>query len=206
MHSWRKFVCHSGIGICLLASVSAAQQSPLVTTGHINNVPYTIRHLPISSFPELPEIVAGALTRRGCLIPQTYEAHGPENVIYGNFERRSFPPGFPSPPPDSQDWAVLCSSQGTVSLLVFFAGAPSTPITLASAPETSRLSPRPGQNELGFDWGIDRASPERVHEAQTGLSPRPQPLTHDAIADSAIEQRTIYRYFSKGAWTQLPMP
>jgi hypothetical protein len=181
--------------VMLAGAALSAQQPSLVTTGRINNVPYAIHHLPVNSFPDLPKPTADALTRRGCLIPQTYEAHGPENVIHGSFER-----------PGSADWAVLCSSQGTVSLLVFFASAPGSPIALASAPETSRLSPRPGQNELGFDWGIDRASPERVHEAQTGLSPRPPATDHDAIADSTIEQRTIYRYFSNGSWTQLPLP
>jgi hypothetical protein len=193
-----------GFLIAMLAGAALSAQQPgpstLVTTGRINNAPYTIRHLPVSSFPDLPKPAADALTRRGCLIPQTYEAYGPENVIHGSFER-----------PGSTDWAVLCSSQGTVSLLVFLASAPvsnglATPIPLASVPETSRLSPRPGRNDLGFDWGIDSAAPERVHDAQIGLNPRPQPLTHDAIADSTVEQRTVYRYFSSGSWTQLPLP
>ena len=190
------------VALLLVAAALRAQQptpSGLVTTGHLTvnkkAVPYTIRRLPVSAFPDLPRPVAEELSRRGCLIPQSYEAHGPENVIHGSFERAG-----------STDWAVLCSAQGSVSLLAFFSGALESPVTLASASETSRLSLRLGWNELGFDWGIDAASPERVREAQIGLSPRPRLLDHDAIADSAIEQRTVYRYFSGGAWTQLPLP
>jgi hypothetical protein len=190
------------VALLLAAAALCAQQpapSGLVTTGHLtvnkSPVAYTIRRLPVSTFPDLPQPVVGELSRRGCLIPQTYEAHGPENVIRGSFERAG-----------STDWAVLCSVHGTVSLLVFFSDAPGSPVTLASASETSRLSLRPGWNELGFDWGIDAASPERVRQAQSGLSPRPPCLDHDAIADSAIEQKTVYRHFAKGSWDLLPMP
>ncbi len=87
--------------------------SPLNTSGQVivdgHSTPYLIRHLPVNSFPQLPPAVQDALTRRGCLIPQTYEAHQPENVVHASLER-----------PGSSDWAVLCSANGTVSLLVFF--------------------------------------------------------------------------------------
>jgi hypothetical protein len=190
--------------------------SHLVTTGRVSVnggfVPYTVRHLPVSSFPELPAPVVAELTRRGCLIPQTYEAHGPENVIRGSFERAG-----------SADWAVLCSvvrglAVGRVSLLVFFASNLATPATLATASETDRLQPRPGSSadfaEWGFNWGIDPASPHRLQEAQNGLEasaptrpgPRPAPFDHDALADSVIERRTVYHYYAKGVWSALPLP
>ena len=59
---------------------------------------------------------------------------------------------------------------------------------------------------LGFNWGIDPASPEQVHQAQAGLSPRPARLDHDALADAVIEQKTSYHIFSSGRWTLLTMP
>lgn len=189
--------------LCLLTAVSAIAQQPdpssLVTTGQValgdKQVPYRIRRLPVSSFPDLPLAVAAELTRRGCLIPQTYEARRPENVIHTALES-----------PGSNDWAVLCSTQGTVSLLVFFASAPSQPATLATAPETDRLQPCPGSDALGFNWGIDPASPQRVHEAQIGLTPRPSRLDHDALADSIVDRKVIYRYFSKGNWSLVDLP
>jgi hypothetical protein len=189
--------------LCLLVAVSAPAQQPetsnLVTTGQIeingSQVPYRIRHLPPSSFPDFPVTVAGELTRRGCLIPQTYEAHRPENVLHASLEAAG-----------SKDWAVLCSEKGTVSLLVFFGSRPGQPITLASALETDRLQAHPSSNVLGFNWGIDAASPQTVHEAQIGLSPRPPRPDHDALADSVIDHKTIYRYFNNGAWSLLDLP
>ena len=107
------------IGV-LIAVHSQPVSDSLDVSGQINvagrSTPYLIRHLPVNSFPQLPPAIHDALTRRGCLIPQTYEAHGPENVVHASLERQG-----------SSDWAVLCSANGTVSLLVFFAGNYATP-------------------------------------------------------------------------------
>lgn len=183
----------------VLASAQDADLAHLVTRGQValdgNTRAYIVRHLPPSSFPDLPLAVAGELTERGCLIPQTYEAHHPENVVHGSFQR-----------PGSSDWALLCSVKGNVSLLVFFGAALGKPGVLATAPETARLKAHDPTGVLGFNWGIDPASPEAVHEAQIGISPRPAPLDHDAIADSAIDHSTVYHYFAKGAWTVADLP
>ncbi len=159
------------------------------------SVPYLIRRLPVSSFPELPSAVAELLNQRGCMIPQTYEAHRPENVIRASLQRAG-----------SSDWAVLCAARGTVSLLVFFASAPSNPMELASAPETERLEAHGANGVFGFNWGIDPATPEQVREAQTGMEPRPPPLDHDALADSIIDGRIVYHFYAKNAWIRLDMP
>jgi hypothetical protein len=156
---------------------------------------YVIQHLPPSSFPDLPAPIADLLNRRGCLIPQTYEARRPENVVHAALEHAG-----------SQDWALLCSVKGTVTLMVFFASAPERPMILATAPETERLQIHDPTGILGFNWGIDPASPTRIHEAQTGMERRPPPPDHDALADSVIDQRTVYRFYSKGKWTLVDMP
>ena len=152
-------------------------------------IPYLIHRLPVSSFPDLPEPVAAQLEKLGCLIPQTYQAHRPENVIHASLER-----------PGSSDWAVLCSSGGTVRLLIFFSSSPESPTALVSEPETSRLETHDLSGVLGFAWGIDPASPRRVHEAQSSMAHRQPMLDHDALADSFIEKGTVYHYFSKDGW------
>ena len=157
--------------------------------------PYLIRHLPISSFPDLPQAVAELLNRRGCLIPQTYQAHHPENVIHASLERAG-----------SSDWAALCAVKGTVSLLVYFASAPANLQMLASAPETGRLQAHSASGVLGFNWGIDPASPEQIREARSGMEHRPAVLDHDALADSMIDHRTVYRFYLRSGWTVLDMP
>lgn len=184
---------------CVLGVLSAGGQSgaqaSLTTAGQIavdgRATRYLVRHLPVSSFPQLPPAVENLLNQRGCLIPQTYEAHQPENVIEASLERRG-----------SKDWAVLCSVHGTVSLLVFF-GNGAAPTVLATAPETERLEAHGADGVLGFDWGIDVASPERVHEAQMGMRHLPARLDHDALADSIIDQTTVYHYYAGDAWTVL---
>ncbi len=185
-----------GAGLTILQALS--QQVPLpaanpfTTSGQIiangRAVPYLVRHLPVSSFPQLPVAVQAELNRRGCLIPQTYEAHAPENVVEASLERAG-----------SKDWAVLCSVKGTVSLLVFFANR-AEPVVLASAPETERLEAHGGAGVLGFDWGIDAATPEQVREAQAGMRKLPPRLDHDALAETVIDQTTVYHYYSGNLW------
>ena len=156
------------------------------------SAPYRIRRLPVNAFPDLPAKIADLLDQRQCLIPQTYEAHHPENVVHASFEHAG-----------SSDWAVLCSEQGKVSLLVFFGSSPATPIVVATAQETERLQRHDSTGVLGFNWAIDPATPETVHQAQSGMEHRPPRLDHDALADSVIDRRTIYRFYAHHAWTKV---
>jgi hypothetical protein len=158
-------------------------------------VSYLIRRLPVVSFPDLPETVAEVLSQRGCLIPQTYQAHRPENVIHASLER-----------PGSSDWAVLCSARGTVELLVFFGRSQSKPVTLASVPELERVQRHDSSGVFGFDWGIDPASPEHVHEAQTGMRQHPPMLDHDALMDTVLNEKTIYHFYAHNVWTVVDVP
>jgi hypothetical protein len=184
---------------CSLAAVELRPQSiplanPLIDTGHVavdgRDVAYRIRNLPINAFPELPAPIIETLTARGCVIPQTYQAKRPENVIHASFER-----------PGSQDWAVLCSAQDKVSLLVFFASASaSKPTVLASVEKTVRLQSHDASGELGFDWGIDPATPRQVHDAEASLPHRPPLPDHDCVADSIIDRRTVYHHYQDGSW------
>jgi hypothetical protein len=201
------FTLMAGLMIAGLAPIAAqdavhegdAKIDPLTESGNLvsggRSSPYLIHRLPISSFPELPAPIAGVLTQRGCVIPQTYEAHRPENVVHASLERTG-----------SSDWAVLCSAHGTVSLLVFFASAPEHPAVLATAPEKRRLQAQGADKPLGFNWGIDVASPGSVHDAQSGMGHRPSPPDHDALADSVIDHSTIYHFYVKDQWTLLSMP
>lgn len=182
-----------------LAQNADPRSGILTETGQItangHSASYVIHHLPATSFPDLPAPIASTIAVRGCLIPQTYEAHRPENVIHGSLERAG-----------SHDWALLCSVKGTVSLLVFFASAPERPIVLATAPETERLQAHDPSRVLGFNWGIDPASPEQIHDAQIGLEHRPPAPDHDALADSVVDQKTVYHFYSKGKWTLVDLP
>ncbi|HTM16424.1 MAG TPA: hypothetical protein VL135_05955 [Terracidiphilus sp.] len=158
-------------------------------------VSYLVRRLPVNSFPDLPDAVVETLRQRGCLIPQTYQAHRPENVIHASFDRAG-----------SSDWAVLCSAQGKVELLVFFARNPGKAMTVASAPELARIARHDSTGVYGFDWGIDSASPKQVREAQSGLEHHPAAVDHDALADSVLNQKTVYHFYAHEEWTKLDVP
>lgn len=204
MREWQKVSSAAVLALAFSVLQLTAQQNPqaggpYIEAGQVtvggHAIPFRIRHLPVSSFPQLPGAVQNELNRRDCLIPQTYEAHAPENVVEGSLEHAG-----------SKDWAVLCSAGGTVSLLVFFAGRAQDPVVLASVAETDRLAPTQAGGPtplLGFAWGIDAATPEQVREAQIGMKHRPPLLEHDAVAESAIDQWTIYHYFTGGHWRLL---
>jgi hypothetical protein len=195
-HKIRLALFTFGLAACSLA---CAQQPVLDVSGQTlvagRSTPYLIRHLPVSSFPALPEPFVLQLNRRGCLIPQTYQAHRPENVIHASFER-----------PGSSDWAVLCSVQGTVSLLVFFAGNPADLLVLSSAPEMDCLQAHGVSGVLGFNWAIDPASPEQIQQTRQSMTRRPLPIDHDALADSIVDGRIVYRFYTNKLWTTLEMP
>jgi len=179
-------------------SASPKEPPALTVAGEImsggHSTSYLIHQLPPSSFPALPRAVQDELSRRGCMIPQTYAAHRPENVIRANFEGRG-----------DQDWALLCGVRGTVSLLVFFDSNPQ-PAVLASAPATERLQAHDPSGVLGFNWAIDPATPKQVAEAQRGVYPKPAALDHDAVADTIVEHKTIYHFYAKSAWTLVKLP
>jgi hypothetical protein len=181
------FVCLAGPAPSQTADANLLNRSgEAVVNGRAT--PYLIRHLPVNAFPQLPASVQSALMLRDCLIPQTYEAHRPENVVNASLERHG-----------SSDWAVLCSANGKVSLLVFF-GRGGDPMVLATEQETDRLQEHGASPALGFDWAIDQATPETLREAQFGADRSLPVLDHDALADSVIEEKTIYRAYLNGAW------
>lgn len=197
-----------GMAAALLAMGAAAACSQesglggvsrLTETGHLaregRTSDYVIHRLPPSSFPDLPPAIADLLDRRGCLVPQTYAARHPENVVHAALEN-----------PGSVDWAVLCSVKGNVALMVFFASAPEHPMILATAPENEHLQIHDLSGVLGFNWAIDPASPARVHQAQAGMEPRPPKLDHDALADSVINHRTAFHFYTGDRWTLVDLP
>jgi len=177
-----------------LKAAQLTEQGQVMVAGRSTS--YLIRHLPVSSFPELPAGVVDVLNRRRCTIPQTYQARRPENVVHASLEHAG-----------SSDWAVLCSVDGTVSLLVFFDGGAEAgeqvAMVLVTAQEKERLQAHAGSAVLGFNWGIDPATPQQVHDAQNGMEKRPARVDHDALADSVVEQGTVYHFYAKSAWMLL---
>lgn len=172
-----------------LRSQDLPPNSQRLETGEVRSpagdlLQYRIRLLPLASFPALPAPVDAQLSRRHCMIPQSFEARQPENVIRGSFHDSA-----------SADWAVLCSAAGSTTLYVFFAGQFDTPIALRSQTDTAWLGAEPGSSLYGSAWGIATLSPSQLRQ-----SANPD---HDAIDDAHLEHSDTIRYFQNGQWLVL---
>jgi hypothetical protein len=176
--------------LVLAGETKGQQDSEQVETGQVQVAgkvrSYHLRRLPLSSFPDLPPSVSSILAQRGCMIPQTWEAHRPENVIHGAFYQAGH-----------QDWAVLCSQRGESSLLVFRDGM-GMPLELASYRDKDRLAPTTAAGQLGYAWAIDSASPTRLRQFAPG-----QRFEHQGIEDSLVEYSSILHYWRDGQWLSI---
>jgi hypothetical protein len=151
-----------------------------------------IRRLPVEAFPELPAAVAGTLRGRGCAIPQPSKTRR-ENVIRGAF----FEPG-------KSGWAVLCSVDGSSSLLVFRDDRDRNPIELGTTEDSGWLQGDVG-NTYVFSHQIgvaDRAFIER--HAQPSFVKPPDVITHVGINDMFLEKGSSVFYYDHGEWLTLP--
>jgi hypothetical protein len=146
-------------------------------------VAYRIRLLPVSSFPQLPSVVSQQLDEMGCMIPQTYEAREPENVIHGSFEKKG-----------SSDWAALCSADQVTTLYVFFQSDLANPIPLRHQPDSQWL---------GVEWSLDYGSAWGIARRPPRLMPYADHADHDGIEDAFIERSSTVHYFKEGHWTTI---
>ncbi len=190
----------AGLFAGLLAGTLAAAQTTSPSSGATErvesgqsrasdgtHVSYRIRLLPVASFPALPQPVSEWLLQRGCMIPQTFEAQEPENVIHGAFRA-----------PGSDDWAALCSVKGETTLYVFLAGRYTAPLFLRSQPDALWMGHEPGSSVYGSAWGISTRTVEDLHDS-TQIPSRFN-IDHDAIEDADLERSLAIRYLQSGKW------
>lgn len=180
--------CFVLAGATTCAQVNAPPRTERAETGFAiidghAHVPYRIRLLPVSSFPQLPAQVAQKLDGMGCMVPQTYAAREPENVISGSFEKKG-----------SSDWAVLCSLHGVTTLYVFFQSDLTRPIALRHQPDTLWL---------GKEWGEDYGSAWGIAVRPSNLMRRSDQADHDGIEDDFLDQSSMVHYFKEGQWMTL---
>ncbi len=145
-----------------------------------------------NAFPALPSPIARELRARGCAIPQASDLKQPHNVISGEFAK-----------PGQKDWAVLCSVQGTSSILVFWNASPQAPASIAPAADRGFLQTT-GPATIGFSRAItavDRQFILRHYQAYGG--PKPPPIDHQGIDDAFVGKASVTWYFHAGQWRRL---
>lgn len=151
-----------------------------------------IVRLPPTAFPALPAAVIRELQRRRCTIPQETFSKTPNNVIAGQFAR-----------PGQQDWAVLCSTGGASSILVFWKGSARNPAELARMEDKTFLQGLAG-GKIGFSRGLSAIGSDFILEHYRAYGgPKPPPMDHQGIDDAFLEKASVVQYFFKGGWLQL---
>lgn len=152
-----------------------------------------ITRLEPSAFPKLPPEIQAELSRRGCLVPQSYALQAPHNVVRGHFIS-----------PDQLDVAVLCSKHGVSTLLLFHGGSIDSVEELGSARDSNFMQVIGPDLEVGYSWVIEVATPKYIEEHYELFGgPLPPPYDHDGINDIFAEKGSVVLYWDGNAWLNL---
>ena len=151
-----------------------------------------VRLLP-EEFTELPGDIIRDLNTRECLIPQLYGRSKPHNVISGEFKRAG-----------SKDWAILCSTNDVVSILVYWESSAKDVSEIFSEPESDFLQVVDGDGTMGFSRAIDVVGEDHIldHYRSYG-GPEPPKIDHDGISDAFVEKASVVLYLHNGSWIEL---
>lgn len=151
----------------------------------------TMTRLHPDDFPNLPQPIRVALKRRGCLIPQPYNAQSPRNVIRGAFIRAG-----------QIDWAVLCSRGQTSAILIFRNGSTTSVDEIERFDDSLRLQVV-GPQQIGYSREIMVASIDNMRRHNPRGGTAPDVFTHAGIEDTFLEKASIIWYWDGDRWLQL---
>jgi hypothetical protein len=150
-----------------------------------------IVRLPPAAFRQLPPGVARVLRIRKCTVPQPALSKTPSNVIRGEF----FAKGEPG-------WAVLCSVNGSTTLLVFRNDRDERPEAMNTSEDAGFLQGL-GGDKVGYSrqiTAVDRRYILRHYRAYGGPEP---PIDHQGIDDAFLEKASVILYRYRGKWMPL---
>ena len=151
-----------------------------------------ILSVPPDAFPQLPDTIISTLRRLGCTIPQPSASGPPRNVIRGDF----FAQG-------QAGWAILCSSGGFSSILVFRDNLDAHPEELARSEDKGYLQDV-GNDTIQYSreiTAVDRKFIMTHYRAYGG--PEPPPIDHQGIDDAFLEKASVTHYWYEGKWLRL---
>lgn len=151
----------------------------------------TVR-LPALAFLELPSLVRRELDRRGCTIPQVWDAAKPVNVIKGSFLRAG-----------QIDWAALCSVSRISTILIFRNSIADHVSEIGSEGDVHKLQ-GVGGDKIGDSREICVVGREfiiRQYQDYEGV--KPPPIKHRGIDDAFVGKASMVHYFYGGKWIGL---
>jgi hypothetical protein len=148
--------------------------------------------LPPSTFNQLPGELIQELERRRCTVPQVWGSRQPGNVIRGEFLKKG-----------QSDWAVLCSVSMKSSILVFAAGSPLNPMTIAEVEDMNMLQ-GVGSGQIGYSRQIVPVDEEYIldHYRVYGGT-KPPSIDHLGINDAFVGKASVVLYYYQGKWLRL---
>ena len=144
-----------------------------------------------SAFDNLPAQLRVELERHQCTIPQLYGDGKPHNVISGAFIRKG-----------TRDWAVLCSQDGSSSILVF--DAKGTLIRSIRSMPDSEFVQGIGGNHTGYSRVITVATIPQIRAYFRYHDRATPPLSHDGIDDIYEGKASVVHYHARGRWHVWP--
>jgi len=149
-----------------------------------------IRRLPPAAFPELPKPFLTELEQLGCTVPQSGYTGSRGNVIHGSFGAAG-----------QQDWAALCSRNGTSVVLVYWGGRAQCPREILPAEDKHFLQGL-GGGRIGFSRGIGRTNSYHVYPDETDTTSVDENVTleHDAIEDAFEGKASTVWFCRDGKW------
>jgi hypothetical protein len=158
-------------------------RSGVVAPAQVN---ISVRQLEIDAFPNVPEAVANTVKRRGCGIPQP-QTQGGVNVIRGEFFEQG-----------QAGWAVLCSTRGSSSILVFRGDRDTEPEEIARGEDRNYIQDAVYSRQIST---VGERYITQHYRAYGG--PEPPAIVHDAIDDAFLEKASIVYYRHGGKWLRL---
>lgn len=176
----------NGPAALLLLACGAAQANPWAEADA------AVRRAAPSEIPGLPGEVRTELERRGCRIPQPFDAKRIENFTQGSFFQRR-----------GKDWAVLCSVARVSRVLVFPKGSSDEVQEVpGSRRKDAEYLQATGGGAIGFSRRIRAISPATAHRYQRTYAPKDEHvrLRHDAIEDAFVQKASEVLYFDGDKW------
>jgi len=187
----------AGLAVLFTAGLACAEQTaPSDNQPDFDPAEKQIRRTPPSDFPDLPAGIKAVLAKRGCGIPQPtagIEKTRPlKNVIRGEF----FVNG-------QEAWAVLCSSRGSSTILVFRDRSGAKPEEIAPAEDKNYLQ-GDGPGKIAYSREIDPVGRKYIMDHFRAYGgPEPPPIDHQGIDDVFLEKASVTYYWYHGKWLQL---
>ena len=151
-----------------------------------------IRRLAPTGFQGLPNNIVGELKKRGCTIPQSYGSKKPHNIISGEFAKKG-----------QKDWAVLCSRNGSSSVLIFWGDDSPCPSEILPSRD-GRWLQGIGDGRFGYSRAISPVGRAFIMGTFKNYGgPTPPPILHQGINEAFIEKASTVHYCHKGKWIWL---